>query len=64
MDKDVNPVIIAELYRKFADFRKAYDVDGMAPEEFIHFGASIHTLNQFISGYHKLLELIRVNRLK
>jgi transaldolase len=64
MDKDVNPAVIAELYKKFDDFRRAYDVDGMAPEEFIHFGASIHTLNQFISGYHKLLELIRVNRLK
>jgi hypothetical protein len=31
---------------------------GMAPEEFLQFGATVHTLKQFIASYHELLELI------
>ncbi|MCB4757506.1 MAG: transaldolase family protein [Elusimicrobia bacterium] len=57
-----NPVddkITGELYRKFADFRKAYDVDGMKPADFARYGASVSTLNQFLGGYQKLLELVR-----
>ncbi|MBU2574325.1 MAG: transaldolase family protein [Elusimicrobia bacterium] len=57
-----NPVdgkIAGELYRKFADFRRAYDVTGMKPGEFARYGASVHTLNQFLGGYQKLLELVR-----
>ena len=44
---------------KFDDFRQAYDEDGMAPEEFVHYGASIHAINQFIEGYEGLLKNVR-----
>ena len=44
---------------KFDDFKQAYDEDGMQPEEFVHYGASIHTINQFIEGYEGLLKIIR-----
>jgi transaldolase len=47
------------LYDHFADFRRAYDQDGLRPADFERYGASVHTLNQFLSGYHKLLELVR-----
>lgn len=60
-----NPVakeVVDALY-KFADFRRAYDIDGMQAEEFIHYGATIKTLNQFVSSYYDLLNFIREKRL-
>lgn len=59
IDCEVNPEIKDELYKKFSDFRRAYDEDGMKPGEFMHFGSSVHTINQFVNGYYQLLELIR-----
>ncbi|MGZ4385429.1 MAG: transaldolase family protein [Gaiellaceae bacterium] len=57
-----NPVpepIVDELYRSFPDFRRAYDVDGMTPEEFDSFGATARTLRQFIASYEELAAMIR-----
>lgn len=59
MANPVNEAVIDELYRKFGDFRSSYDVDGMNESDFIHFGATIHTLNQFNNGYQSLLALVR-----
>lgn len=59
IDDPVDPAIIAELEKKFPDFRKAYDEKGMRPEEFEFFGAARRTLLSFISGYMELLGLIR-----
>jgi transaldolase len=59
IDDPVDPVIIAELRKKFPDFRKAYDEKGMLPEEFEYYGATRRTLLSFISGYIELLGLIR-----
>ena len=50
IDKPVDPKIIVELERKFVDFRRAYAEDGMRPEEFDGFGATVRTLRQFIAG--------------
>ena len=44
---------------KFDDFRQAYEEDGMSNEEFVHYGASIQTIRQFIEGYEGLLRDIR-----
>ena len=44
---------------KFDDFRQAYEEDGMSNEEFVRYGASIHTIRQFIEGYEGLLKDIR-----
>ena len=44
---------------KFDDFRQAYEEDGMSNEEFVHYGASIQTIRQFIEGYEGLLKDIR-----
>jgi len=59
MDIPVREEIIDELERKFPDFRKAYEVDGMGLEEFEQYGATRRTLRSFILGYEKLLGIIR-----
>lgn len=59
MQNPVDPAIVDELYRKFADFRRAYDEDGMKPEEFIGYGATARTLRTFIEHYRELLGIVR-----
>jgi len=59
IDNPVDPVYIEELYRKFGDFRRAYDEDGMTPNEFDDYGATRRTLRQFIAGYESFLSVIR-----
>jgi transaldolase len=55
----VPPGVVETLYEKFPDFRRAYDVDGMTPEEFDSFGPTVRTLRTFIGAYHDLIALIR-----
>jgi transaldolase len=59
LDRPVEPRIVDALRHKFGEFRRAYDEGGLRPEEFAGFGATIHTLNQFIGGYQDLLGLVR-----
>jgi transaldolase len=57
-----NPVateIIDELYKRFPDFRRAYDEDGLTVEEFDTFGPTVRTLRAFITSYHDLVAVIR-----
>ncbi len=58
-DMDEDPGMIEELSRKFTDFKRAYEPDGMKPEEFDTFGATMRTLRGFIGGYNKLVDIIR-----
>lgn len=51
--------VVEELYGKFEDFRKAYDVDGMSVDEFDDYGATVRTLRGFIASYHDLVALVR-----
>lgn len=62
LDQPVDGAILTELRAKFPDFVRAHDEDGMKPADFIRYGATVHTLNQFLGGYADLLALIR-NRL-
>jgi transaldolase len=55
----VSPEIVETLYAKFADFRRAYDVDGLSKEEFDSFGPTVRTLCNFISSYHDLVAIVR-----
>jgi transaldolase len=50
---------VNELYDKFEDFRRAYDQDGMTPEEFDDFGATRRTLRQFTAGYGDFVRVLR-----
>ncbi len=59
MDEPVDPAVVQELHRKFADFRRAYDENGMTMEEFDRFGATVQTLRTFIGSYAELLACVR-----
>jgi transaldolase len=51
--------VIAELCRAFPDFRRAYEPDGMRPDEFDSYGATVRTLRGFIASYHELAGIVR-----
>jgi transaldolase len=59
MDEPVDPDLIADLYERIPDFRRAYEPDGMTPDEFESYGASARTLRTFIKSYHDLMGAIR-----
>ncbi len=59
MDEPVDPDLIADLYDRIPDFRRAYEPDGMTPDEFESYGASARTLRSFIKSYHDLMGAIR-----
>ncbi len=59
MNNPVDPKIVEELLDKFEDFRRAYEPEGMTPEEFDSYGSTARTLRSFIQGYESLLGTIR-----
>jgi transaldolase len=59
MQNPVPAAIVDELYRKFSDFRRAYDEDGMTPDEFDGYGATVRTLRGFNASVHELVALVR-----
>jgi transaldolase len=58
MDEPVEPTMIDDLRRHFPDFVRAYEPDGLTPEEFDTFPASRRTLRAFIGSYHELLNQV------
>ena len=58
IDKPVNPVLLNQLL-KLPEFVKAYEPDGLKPEEFEHYGAFVHTISSFLDGYDDLIRTIR-----
>ena len=59
MDEPVDPALIVDLYDRIPDFRRAYEPDGMTPDEFEGYGASARTLRAFVKSYHDLMGAIR-----
>jgi transaldolase len=57
-DDPVPEGALAEL-AKLPDFRRAYEPDGLAPEEFDTFGATVRTLRAFVASYQDLCAEIR-----
>ncbi|MDC0710272.1 transaldolase family protein [Stigmatella sp. ncwal1] len=55
----VAPGVVETLHHKLPDFRRAYDEEGMRPEAFAAYGASVHTLRQFLGGNQQLVEWVR-----
>ena len=49
IDDPVAEPIVAELYDRLPDFRRAYDPDGMTVDEFDSYGATVRTLRGFIA---------------
>ena len=58
IDEPVDQRIIDELYG-LEEFRKGYDEDGMAVEDFDDYGATRRTLRGFISGLRELTATMR-----
>jgi transaldolase len=59
MGVPVDPALVADLYERVPDFRRAYDPEGMAPAEFEGYGAAARTLRTFVKSYHDLQGAIR-----
>src|ERR1700686_2478811 len=51
--------VVDVLLRKFPDFCRAYNEDGLTPAEFDSFGPTLRTLRQFIAACHDLDGLVR-----
>ena len=59
IDVPVDPAKIGELRDRIPDFSRAYDPDGLTPDDFDAYGATVRTLRGFIGSYHDLLATIR-----
>ncbi|GAC1616653.1 MAG: hypothetical protein NVS9B13_02320 [Candidatus Acidiferrum sp.] len=59
IDIPVDPRIVEELGRKFSDFRRAHEENGIALREFDAYGPTRRTLRQFIGACHDLDGLVR-----
>ncbi len=59
IDDAVDATVLSELLKKFADFRRAYEADGLSIAEFDTFPATRRTLRQFIAACHELDGVIR-----
>jgi transaldolase len=59
IDVPVEPKILNALQARFPDFRRAYEPDGLAVEDFDTYGATVRTLRTFISSLHDLIALLR-----
>ena len=58
IDNPINPDYIRQL-TALPEFVKAYEPDGLRPEEFERYGAFTHTLSAFLDGYDELVKTIR-----
>lgn len=59
LDDPVDPRIVEDLYDNFAEFRKAYDEDGLSAQEFTSYGATARTLRQFLTANTELEAFVR-----
>ena len=59
IDTPVPPRIVDDLYRRFPDFRRAYDEDGMTVDDFDDFPPTRRTLRQFLGAVADLTSLVR-----
>jgi transaldolase len=59
IEKPVDAAIVDELLRKFPDFRRAYDEDGLSLSEFDIYGPTVRTLRQFLEATHELAVRVR-----
>jgi transaldolase len=59
IDEPVAGPVLDTLYERFPEFRRAYDADGMALDEFEQFGATRRTLRQFLTACADLEGVVR-----
>jgi transaldolase len=59
IDNPVHPKVVDELLTHFADFRRAYDEDGLGITEFDQFAPTRRTLRQFVAACGDLDRFVR-----
>jgi transaldolase len=59
IDVPVDQHHIDDLLERIPDFRRAYEPDGLTPDEFAHYGATVRTLRGFVQSYHDLQGVVR-----
>jgi len=59
IDTPVEPSVVDDLYRRFADFRSAYDEKALSVDEFDMYPPTRRTLRQFLAAGAELGQLIR-----
>ena len=59
IDQPVDREIVEDLRKRFADFRRAYEEDGLTASEFDSFGPTARTLRQFSGACTDLNILVR-----
>jgi transaldolase len=59
IDDPVADDVLSTLYERFAEFRRAYDPDGMTIDEFQDYGATRRTLRQFLAACADLEGVVR-----
>jgi len=55
IDREIDPAVVQRL-GSMPEFRKAFEPDGMSPEDFMSYGATQRTLCQFVEAGWRLLE--------
>ena len=59
IDAPVDPRIVHDLLKRFPDFRRAWDEDGLTTDEFDTYGPTVRTLRQFCAACTDLATLVR-----
>ncbi len=59
IDQPVDERIVSELLRKFPDFERAYEENGLSTEEFDRYAPTVRTLRQFMEACHELAGRVR-----
>jgi transaldolase len=59
IDRPVEPRLVEQLHTRFADFRRAYDEDGLALGELDSYALTRRTLRQFLAAGRELDAVIR-----
>lgn len=59
IEAPVDGAIVDDLYRRFADFRRAYDEQGLSVDEFGDYPPTRRTLRQFLAACDDLSQLVR-----
>jgi transaldolase len=59
IDTPVDERVVDDLYRRFPDFRRAYDERGLTVDEFDDFPTTRRTLRQFLGACDSLTQLVR-----
>jgi transaldolase len=59
IDQPVDEKIVSELLRKFPDFERAYEENGLSVEDFDSYAPTVRTLRQFVEACHELAGRVR-----